>query len=184
MLWGDQVLAHEAWLPWDFDIVVAVVKKIPEDADGPHFHISFLSLQPWAISWNMTGLDSIGVRDDKAVSRTLQLDGVAVMLSVLWRRECFHTVDGFGPEQSVHSPPCLWNGDDKIYSTSYGWCARTCPGLWQADAAYCHFLLLVLIVMSNSSLKNLLDILKSIFLFIHVFICVCVCICVCMCICT
>lgn len=36
--------------------------------------------------------------------------------------------------------------------------------------------------MSNSSLKNLLDILKSIFfLFIHVFICVCVCICVCAC---
>lgn len=45
----------------------------------------------------MTGLDSIGVRDDKAISRTLQLDGVAVMLAVLWRRECFHTVDGFGP---------------------------------------------------------------------------------------
>lgn len=46
LLWGGQVLVHEAWLPWDFDIVVVVVKKIPEDADDPHFHISFKSLQP------------------------------------------------------------------------------------------------------------------------------------------
>lgn len=45
LLWGDQVLLHEAWLPWDFDIVVTVVKKIPEDPDGPHFPISFISLQ-------------------------------------------------------------------------------------------------------------------------------------------